>query len=32
VAGKVTISAKICYMSQARQWIGTLEYSFDVEG
>ena len=32
VEGKVTVSAKLCYMSQARQWIGTLEYSFDIEG
>ena len=32
VNGKVTVDAKICYMSQARQWIGTLQYTFDIEG
>lgn len=32
VRGQISIQAKLCYVSQAREFLGTLEYVFDIGG
>lgn len=32
VKGRVQISMIVCFMSQAREWFGVIEYGFDIEG